>query len=37
MPAADGAPFVLETPRLALRRFTREDADFILELLNDPS
>jgi len=37
MPAAGGAPFVLETPRLALRRFTREDADFILELVNDPS
>jgi len=37
MPAVDGAPYVLETPRLALRRFTREDADFILELVNDPS
>lgn len=37
MPAVGGAPFVLETPRLALRRFTPEDADFILELVNDPS
>lgn len=37
MPEAGGATFVLETPRLALRRFTREDADFILELVNDPS
>jgi RimJ/RimL family protein N-acetyltransferase len=28
---------VIETPRLALRRFTLEDAEFILRLLNEPS
>ena len=28
---------MLETPRLELRRFSAEDAAFILELLNDPS
>ena len=28
---------VIETPRLALRRLTTDDADFILELLNGPS
>ncbi|HEY8507733.1 MAG TPA: GNAT family N-acetyltransferase [Steroidobacteraceae bacterium] len=28
---------VLETPRLALRKFTPEDAPFILRLLNEPS
>jgi RimJ/RimL family protein N-acetyltransferase len=28
---------VLETERLSLRRLTAEDAEFILELLNDPS
>lgn len=28
---------VLETERLILRRFTVEDSEFILELLNDPS
>jgi RimJ/RimL family protein N-acetyltransferase len=28
---------VLETPRLALRRLSLDDAAFILELLNDPS
>ncbi len=28
---------VLETERLVLRRLTRDDAGFILELLNDPS
>jgi [ribosomal protein S5]-alanine N-acetyltransferase len=27
---------VLSTPRLSLRRLTEEDAEFILELLNDP-
>jgi len=32
----DSAP-VIETPRLALHRLTRDDADFILELLNEPS
>jgi RimJ/RimL family protein N-acetyltransferase len=29
-------PPMLHTPRLTLRRFVLEDADFILELLNDP-
>ena len=28
---------VIETPRLALRRLSTDDADFILELLNEPS
>ena len=28
---------VIETPRLALHRLTTDDADFILELLNEPS
>ena len=28
---------VLETPRLLLRRFTLDDAAFILRLVNDPS
>ncbi len=28
---------VLETKRLLLRQFTQEDADFIFELLNEPS
>lgn len=28
---------ILETDRLILRRFSTEDADFILELLNEPS
>ena len=28
---------VLQTPRLSMRRFTLDDADFILELLNDPA
>jgi len=28
---------VLETPRLALRRFTLEDAPFVFELVNDPA
>ena len=28
---------VIETPRLARRRLTTDDADFILELLNEPS
>jgi [ribosomal protein S5]-alanine N-acetyltransferase len=28
---------VLETPRLILRRFTLDDAEFILRLVNDPS
>ena len=28
---------VLETDRLALRRFTTDDAEFVLDLLNDPS
>jgi RimJ/RimL family protein N-acetyltransferase len=28
---------VIETPRLALPRLTTDDADFILELLNEPS
>ena len=28
---------VVETPRLALHRLTTDDADFILELLNEPS
>ena len=28
---------VIETPRLALHRLTADDADFILELLNEPS
>lgn len=37
MPADDGAQVVLETPRLRLRRFTTGDADFILELVNEPS
>ena len=27
---------VLETPRLALRRFTLEDAPFVFEMVNDP-
>jgi RimJ/RimL family protein N-acetyltransferase len=33
---ADQAP-VIETPRLLLHRLTTGDADFILELLNEPS
>jgi RimJ/RimL family protein N-acetyltransferase len=37
MPEADRAPFVLETPRLALRRFTPADADFVFELVNESS
>jgi len=28
---------VIETPRLTLRRFTLDDAEFILRLLNEPS
>ena len=28
---------VLETPRLILRRFSLEDAVFVLELVNDPA
>ncbi|MGZ9235204.1 MAG: GNAT family N-acetyltransferase, partial [Anaerolineales bacterium] len=28
---------VLETERLILRQFTEDDAEFIFELLNDPS
>jgi [ribosomal protein S5]-alanine N-acetyltransferase len=28
---------VLETERLTIRHFTRDDADFILELLNEPA
>lgn len=28
---------ILETERLLIRQFTEEDAEFILELLNDPS
>jgi RimJ/RimL family protein N-acetyltransferase len=28
---------ILETPRLQLRRFTTDDAAFVLELLNEPS
>ena len=28
---------ILETPRLKLRRFTPDDAAFVLELLNEPS
>ena len=28
---------ILETERLILRQFTRDDAEFILELLNEPS
>jgi hypothetical protein len=28
---------VLETDRLTLRRFTPDDAEFILDLLNEPS
>ena len=34
--AAAAVP-VLETDRLALRQFTTDDAEFILDLLNDPS
>jgi len=39
MPGAsdDAAVRVLETPRLALRRIAFQDADFMLELLNEPS
>jgi len=33
----DRAVKVLETPRLTLRRFTLDDAAFVLELVNDPA
>jgi [ribosomal protein S5]-alanine N-acetyltransferase len=35
-PAPEAPAIVLATPRLILRRFTLDDAPFILELLNDP-
>ena len=33
----EAAQVVLETDRLLLRRFTFDDAPFIIELVNDPS
>lgn len=36
MSPSAGSPAVLETARLVLRRFTTQDADFIVELVNDP-
>jgi RimJ/RimL family protein N-acetyltransferase len=35
--APDPNAAVLETPRLTLRRFTLEDAPFIIEMVNDPA
>ncbi len=32
-----GAVTILETPRLVLRRFSLDDAAFVLELVNDPA
>lgn len=37
MARVDETPTPLRTPRLTLRRFTPQDAPFILELVNDPS
>jgi RimJ/RimL family protein N-acetyltransferase len=33
----DPSAAVLETPRLTLRRFTLDDAPFVIELVNDPA
>lgn len=33
----DTVPLSIDTPRLALRRFTEHDAPFVLQLLNEPS
>jgi RimJ/RimL family protein N-acetyltransferase len=36
-PAGPDPAAVLETPRLTLRRFTLDDAPFVIELVNDPA